>query len=248
MEGAPGGKSQFLLQLSCTVSVFYKKTTFFFQRALSTSQTSMFFSPICRKLLRSEGLPALPMPSFHIKKSEHGKPVTLTGHHTQGSCHSARVLLLHYCLLLILPPYPGAVKPNLNVVLGFVSWQWWLLKALPHFKCIMTCLKHLALPYLSSRTRIKWEWMRISQISATQTKQGSLRETELLAWTPRSQAFLHLSPHPTPSAMLGTCPVISNHSQHKGQLPRRVTYTVQGESQVHPLEEQSWCLDIVGDF
>lgn len=248
MEGAPGGQSQFPLQLSCTVSVFYKKTTFFFQRALSTSQTSTFFSPVCRKLLRSEGLPALPMPSFHMKKSEHGKPVTLTGHHTQGSCHSARVLLPHYCLLLTLPPYPGAVKPNLNVVLGFVSWQWWLLKALPHFKSIMTCLKYLALPYLSSRTRIKWEWMRMSQISANQMKQVGLRETELLAWTPRSQVFLHLTPHPAPSAMLGTCPVISYHSWHQGQLPKRVTYTVQGESQVHPLGEQSWCLDIVGDF
>ena len=32
---------------------------------------------------------------------------------------------------------------------------------------------------------------------------GSLRETELLAQTPRSQAFLHLAPHPSLSAMLG---------------------------------------------
>ena len=49
----------------------------------------------------------------------------------------------------------------------------------------------------------KWERMRMPGMPANQMKQGSLRETELLAQTPRSQAFLHLAPHPALSAMLG---------------------------------------------
>ena len=52
----------------------------------------------------------------------------------------------------------------------------------------------------------KWEQMRMPGTPASQMKQGSLRETELLAQTPRSQAFLHFAPplpHPALSAMLG---------------------------------------------
>ena len=140
---------------------------------------------------------------FHIIRSDHGKPGTVIGNHTQGSCHSTRILLLHYCLLLILLPYPVAVKAQSECYLGFCFMEnddfsgiHLILRASWTFSSIFR--GHNSVSGLG-----KWERMRMPGMPANQMKQGSLRETELLAQTPRSQAFLHLAPHPALSAMLG---------------------------------------------
>lgn len=98
-------------------------TTFFSLIAPSASQVSTFFSCTCRRLLGGEVFPRLLVPVFHTRKSDIQQVSDSDRAPHQVFCHAGQALPLQYCLLLMLPPSPGSVKPDPNIVFGLVSWR-----------------------------------------------------------------------------------------------------------------------------
>ena len=84
-------------------------------------------------------------------------------------------------ILLMWPPYPDAVKPDLIMISGFVWWRIMILQGSALLSSVhalvMTFLKHRALPRLSSNTRFRGEWMR-GPTTANQTKQGGFMQID----------------------------------------------------------------------
>lgn len=143
IEGAAGWWSQFSLQLSCTV--LFCLTAFFFQTAPNTSQTSTLFSSTCRRFLRSEVVPALIPPIFHIMKSDRWQVC-----YSDRKNHTGLQISAGYYHLLPILLWSQIRKSFLVLFYGE-----WLLKALPHQKSFMNFLKHLSLSHPSTTTTIR---------------------------------------------------------------------------------------------
>lgn len=180
-------------------------------------------------------LPCLLVPVLHATKSDTRQVSDSDRGSHQVFCHSGQALPLQHWLLLLLPPSPGFVKPDLNIVLGFVSWR-----------------------MLTSPGPAPWrEHHELSQSYAAPTPQdqdqgweGGAEGVPIHCWpqqaeepggtalSPSTQASLYLVPHPASlprHSSLKARKAVLNHGQRQGLLQKRASYIVQGEPQLRPL-------------
>lgn len=220
------------VQLYCFVFFFFE-TSFFFQTAPNTSQTSRFSSSTHRRLLRSEVLLGLLVPIFPKWKVTCGKSVTVTGNPTgllplsQGSATAE-------------PSYFAIRARGCEAtVFGFLSWR------LVTSQGSAPPQEHQEPSRASSPltaqygARMRWEWTKLSQTTAKETKRGILRERVLPHFAPLPGSLCCVwAPAWLSQTRVSIRDVFSGGA---------ITHSP-GESQLQPLQRQSWRLGIVGHF